>query len=211
MVGKPQQRGGATWSDKKEQAWLASLLFGEMLPSSGQSRESSIILDISTERRRWGTSWVRWLFGGIGFSQILLSYLMFVLLGLDRAYLSMDCRNTLPSSSVLLYCIVEWPRKAALEVLRIQGAGVLPTILCCLAISATSNPPPDQPPLSLSTVPLQFCILQPAGVGIYLLSSLLLGLAKGYMKSLWCCMVHRKIFDLLIVWGNIARGTTDTI
>ena len=68
---------------------------------------------------------------------------MFVLLGLDRAYLSMDCRNTLPSSSVLLYCIVEWPRKAALEVLRIQGAGVLPTILCCLAISATSNPPPE--------------------------------------------------------------------
>ena len=99
---------------------------------------------------------------------------------------------------VALHCIVEWPRKAALEVLRIQGAGVLPTILCCLAISATSNPPPDQPPLSLSTVPLQFCILQPAGVGIYLPSSLLLGLAKGYMKSLWCCMVHRKIFDLLI-------------
>ena len=180
-----------------------------------QSRESSIILDISTKRRRWGTSWVRWLFGGIGFSQILLSYLMFVLLGLDRAYLSMDCRNTLPSSSVLLHCIALWSGRAKRHLRCLEFRGQGSCRLYCAALRSRLLPihllSPDQPPLSFSTIPLQFCILQPAGVGIYLPSSLLLGMAKGYIKSLWCCIVHRKIFDLLIGWGNIARGTTDTI
>ena len=171
-----------------------------------QSRESSIILDISTKRRRWGTRWVRWLFGGLSFSQILLSYLMFVLLGLDRAYLSMDCRNTLPSSSVLLHCIALWSGRAKRHLRCLEFRGQGSCRLYCAALRSRLLP------IHLLTnhlclFPLFLC----NSVSCNLLALEYIYPLKGYMKSLWCCIVHRKIFDLLIGWGNIARGTTDTI